>query len=244
VKSGVKIALGTIGVGVAVASAALSFGTLWMNIAVAAKGILDLAQSIKTLGEGMDTTYEKLLDDARNVQELYDQREKAKEKGEGQKASKTAEGAKELMNQLLPFTKALVSSSKTIGDRARQFLGQVSQLEGRADDLVGLLNKTVGSLSKLPEKDMTPKLRDLAADMDKSFQKAFTEINDLHRQAQNGAKFGERTLKAVERLQKEDRWLLDPTEFSGKYGVRALALYSAVNFIYECASAGKALIPL
>src|SRR5262249_12580983 len=51
VKSGVKVALGTIGIGVAVASAALSFGALWMNVLAAAKGALDLAQVLKTLTE-------------------------------------------------------------------------------------------------------------------------------------------------------------------------------------------------
>jgi hypothetical protein len=244
IKSGVKIVLGTIGVGVAVASAVLSFGALWMNVVVAAKGIMDVAKTIQTLAEGIDTTYEKLQVDVVNVNRLNMERAEAKKTGASQAGSKSKEAAKELLNQLAPFTKALTTSANTAGDRARQFLGQIAQLENTADDLVGKLNQAVGTMTKLPEKDMTPELKKIAADMDKTFQKTFTEITALHTKAQNGAKFGERAVKAVETLKKSDSWGLDSTEIAGKYGARAAALYGAANFIFECAMHGKALIPM
>jgi hypothetical protein len=244
IKSTVKIVLGAIGVGVAVASAALTFGALWMNVLAAAKGVLDLANNIKTLAEGMDTTYGKLLVDVDNVSKLNRQREEAKAKGEGQKASKTAEALKELANQLAPFTKALTTSANTAGERAKQFLGQTSQLESKADDLVGLLNKATANMSKLPEKDMTPELKKLAAAMDAKFQKTFAEITELHQQAQRAGAFGDRALKAVQKLKSEDSWGLDPSEIAGKYGARGLAIYGAANFIFQCAKHGKSLIPM
>jgi len=243
-KCGVKITLGVIGVGVAVASAALTFGALWIGILAAAKGVLDLAQNIKTLAEGMDTTYEKLLVDIDNVNKLNRQREQAKAKGEGQKVSKTAEALKELANQLAPFTKALTTSANTAGDRAKQFLGQTSKLEDQADALVGQLNKGTASMTKLPERDMTPKLKELAGAMGNKFKQVFADITALHEQAQNAGAFGDRALKAVATLKAEDRWGLDPMEIAGKYGARGVAIYAAANFIFECAKHGKALIPV
>ncbi len=57
VKSGVKIALGVVGAGVAVASLALSFGTAWMSIIAIAKGVAELVQNVSSLCQGIEKTH-------------------------------------------------------------------------------------------------------------------------------------------------------------------------------------------
>jgi hypothetical protein len=244
VKSGVKITMGVLGIGVAAASAALSFGALWMNIFAIAKALADMAHNIKTLTEGIETTYKKLLDDMDNVDELNQQREAARKKNVGQKASKGKEAAKELATALMPFTKNMVKSASSIEERCKQLLGQVSKLEDQADDLVGKVNQAIKQLGSAPEKIMTAEQKKVAATMDEKLKEMMGQVTDLHRKSQNCAAFGERALKAAQKLRKEDSWTAGLAEKGGNLGSKGVALYAVANFIFECASHGKALIPI
>jgi hypothetical protein len=244
IKCGLKMVLGTIGAGVAIGSAVLSFGALWMNIAAAAKVITDLVQTAKTWAKDIDDVYKDMLKDIGKIDDLNREREKAKKTKEGQKLSKTKEGLKELMNGLLPITKSMLKCTSEIENQAKQFLGLVAKLENKADDITGEMNKAIKLMSKLPEKDMTPELKKLAKEMEKNFEKLFGEITDLHRKSQNAGKFGDKALKAAKELRKEDSWgPIDPENSldMGKHGVTA---YAVANFIFECAMHGKTLIPM
>jgi methyl-accepting chemotaxis protein len=244
VKCGVKLALGTIGAGIAISSAVLSFGALWMNIAAAAKVISDMVQAAKTWAQDIDDVYEDLVKTIAKVDELNREREKAAKTKEGQKLSKTKEGLKGLANQLLPITKSMTKSTSEIESQAKQFLGLVSKLENKADDIVGEMNKAMKLMSKLPEKDMTPELKKTAKEMDQKFSKLFDEVADLHRKSQNAGKFGDRCLKAAKQLRKEDSWCgLDP-ENSLDVGKQGITAYTIANFIFQCAMHGKSLIPM
>jgi uncharacterized phage infection (PIP) family protein YhgE len=244
IKCVIKLVLGSIGVGVAVGSAVLSFGALWMNIAVAVKGLTDLVQTAKTWAKDLDGVYADLVKDIVKVDELNQEREKAFKKNDGQKLSKTKEGLKELTNALLPITKSMLKCTSEVENTCKQFLGLVSKLESQADDIVGELNKVTGQMSKLPDKDMTPELKKLAKDMEKNFDKLHGEIVDLHRKSQNAARFGERCHAAAKKLRKEDSWgPIDP-EKSLDAGKHAVVAYAVANFIYQCCMEGKALIPM
>ena len=244
IKCGIKLFLGSIGVGVAVASAALSFGALWMNIAVAVKGITDLIQTAKTWAKDIDGVYADLRKDIGKVDELNKEREKAYKENNGQKLSKTKEGLKELTNALLPITKSMMKCTSEVENTCKQFLGLISKLESQADDIVGDLNKATKLMSKLPEKEMSAELKKLAKEMDKNFEKLFDEIVELHRKSQNAAKFGDRCYAAAKKLRKEDNWgPLDP-ENSLDAGKHAVVAYAVANFIYQCCMEGKALIPM
>jgi hypothetical protein len=244
IKCVVKLVLGSIGVGVAVGSAVLSFGTLWMNIAVAVKGVTDLIQTAKTWAKDIDGVYADLLKDIATVDDLNREREIAYKKNNGQKLSKTKEGLKELTNALFPITKSMLKATSEVENTCKQFLGLVAKLENQADDIVGEINKAIKLMSKLPEKEMPADLKKIAKEMEKSFEKLFGEIEDLHRKSQNAAKFGERCHNAAKKLRKEDSWVgLDP-EGSLDLGKNAIAAYAVANFIYQCCMEGKALIPL
>ncbi len=244
VKCGVKLVLTTIGVGVAVASAAVSFGTLWMNIVAAVKGISDIAQTIKTLGEGIHKTYPKLVEEIQKVDKLNKQREKAIKENKGQKASKALQSGKEFLNAALPITKSMFSSASTIEDRAKQLLGQVAKLEDEADDMVGKLNQLIKQMSSLPVKQMTPAQVKVAKEMDGHVEKLFAEIKKVHDDSQKAGKFGDRALKAVQKLKREDAWTAGLTADATNLGSRAIAVYSLANFCFQCASHGKSLIPI
>src|SRR5690349_10537968 len=56
-----KVVLGAIGVGVAVGSAVLTFGALWLNILAAVKGVTDLVQTAKTWAKDIDGVYDDLV---------------------------------------------------------------------------------------------------------------------------------------------------------------------------------------
>ncbi len=244
IKCGLKLVLGTIGAGIAITSAVLSFGALWMNIVAAAKVLTDLVQTAKTWSKDIDDVYKSMLKDIEKVDDLNRERQKAIDSKDGQKLSKTKEGLKELMNGLLPITKSMTKCTSEIENQAKQFLGLISKLENQADDICGELTKAMKLMNKLPEKDMTPELRKLAKEMDQNFTKLFDEITDLHRKAQNAGKFGDRALIAVKKLRKEDSWgRLDPENSLDmtKHGITA---YSVANFIFQCAMAGKSLIPM
>jgi hypothetical protein len=243
-KCALKVVLGAIGVGVAVGSAVLTFGALWMNILAAAKGITDLVQTAKTWAKDIDGVYDDLVKNIGKVDDLNHEREVAFKKNNGQKLSKTKEGLKELANALLPITKSMLKGTSEIENISKQFLGLVSKLENQADDITGEMNKAIKLMGKLPDKDMTPELRKIAKEMDDGFSKLFGEIENLHKRSQNAAKFGERCLKSAQKLRKEDSWgPIDPEKSldMGKYGVAA---YSVANFIYQCCMHGKSLIPL
>jgi hypothetical protein len=138
----------------------------------------------------------------------------------------------------------MVKGTSEIENCCKQFLGLVSKLENQADDITGELNKAMKLMSKLPEKEMTPELKKLAKQMDDNFSKLFDEISNLHRRSQRAGQFGERCLKAAQKLRKEDSWgPIDPEKSldMGKYGVVAA---SVANFIFQCCMEGKSLIPL
>lgn len=244
VKCGLKLVLGTIGAGIAISSAVLSFGALWMNIVAAAKVLTDLVQTAKTWAKDIDDVYEGLVKDIEKVDKLNNERQKAIDSKEGQKLSKTKEGLKELMNGLLPITKSMTKCTSEIENSTKQFLGLVSKLENQADDICGELNKAMKLMSKLPEKEMSDELKKTAKELDQNFTKLFDEITDLHRKSQKAGKFGDRCMVAVKKLRKEDSWgPLDPENSLDmtKHGVTA---YSVANFIFQCAMHGKSLIPM
>jgi hypothetical protein len=244
IKCAMKLVLGAIGAGVAVGSAVLSFGALWMNIVAAVKVLTDMVHTIKTWSQEIDEVYEDLVKNISKVDELNREREKAKNTKEGQKLSKTKEGLKELMNGLLPITKSMLKCTSEIENQAEQFLGLVAKLENKADDMTGEMNKSIKLMSKLPEKEMTPELKKIAKEMDANFQKLFDEITDLHRKSQNAAKFGGRALKAAKALRKEDSWGPVDPENSLDMGKHCVTAYAVVNFIYQCCMEGKSLIPM
>lgn len=241
-KCGVKIALGVVAIGISAASVALNFGTLWINIVGIAKAITDIAQTIKTWAADLETVYAGLVKDIDAVQQLNLQREAAKKKGEGQKASKAKEAAKEVITGLLPITKNMLKSASDVEARSKQLLGLVSKLEAQADKLVGQLNAATKLMSGLPEKGMTPALRKQAKSMDDTFTKLFTEITDLHKKSQNCAHFGERCLKQVEKLRNEDSWSSGGAETTVGIGAKGAALFALANFGYECAKQGATLL--
>ena len=91
---------------------------------------------------------------------------------------------------------------------------------------------------------MPAELKKIAKEMEKNFEKLYDEIVDLHRKSQNAAKFGDRCYAAAKKLRKEDSWgPLDP-ENSLDMGKHAVVAYAVANFIVQCCTEGKALIPL
>jgi phage shock protein A len=238
-----KIALGTIGVAVATASIALSFGTMWMSAVGIVKGIASLAQTIKTMNESMQTTYAQLVDDIQGVSKLNDQREKAKKSGESQAGSKATEAAKEFANAILPITKSMVSSASAIESRATQLLGQSAKVEDQADDLVGKINQLTKQMSSLPTKLMNDAQAKAAKTLDEGVQKLVAEVANLHKDALKASNFGDRALKAVQKLKREDSWTAGTVADSTNWSSRTMAVYSLANFCYECAKNGAKLIP-
>lgn len=244
VKCVTKIALGTIGLGVAVGSAVLSFGALWWNVCVAAKVVSDLVQTCKTWAQDLDDVYASLVKDIEKVDELNQQREKALNTKEAQKLSKTKEGLKELMNGVLPITKSMLKATSEVENTCKQYMGLVAKLENKADDIVGELNKAVKGMSKLPEKSMSPELKKIAAQVQTQFEKLFEEIADLHRKTQSAAKFGERAMKATKKLRASDSWgSLDP-ERSLDISKHGISGYSVANFLVQLLMNGKDIIAL
>ncbi|GGC38690.1 hypothetical protein GCM10011504_16390 [Siccirubricoccus deserti] len=244
VKTTTKVVLGTIGVAVAVSSAALSFGTAWMNILAAVKGIADIGKTLKTYSEDIDKTYGKLLDDLAHVDKLNQQREVAKKKGEGQKASKAAQMGKEVVAGILPITKDMLKATSAIEARCQQFSGQVSKLESQADALSGRIEIITKNLSGLPDRMLSTEQINLGRRMGKTVATLMEELAELCRRARNAAAFSERAKKAVAKLKREDSWTGGLAERLTGLGTKGVAVYGAVNFIYACATAGKALIAI
>jgi hypothetical protein len=215
-----------------------------MNVVAAVKGVADICQTIKTWSEELDPLYAKLVKDIEAIHALNQQREAAKKKGEGQKASKGASVAKEVATAILPITKNMIRSASSVEDRARQMLGLVSKLETKADELVGQLNnKYTPAISALPH-DLPPAMKPDAAKLMETFKKLYTDIGDLHRRSQACAKFGERALMETKKLRVEDLWSgTAASEFTGA-GTKGVAVYALANFALEAAKHGTTLLSL
>lgn len=239
-----KVTLGAVAIGIATTSAALSCGALWMNVAAAVKAMTDIAQTIKTWAQDLDTVYARLVKDVGQVHELNQQREKAKTAQQSQAASKLKQAGKEIVTGVLPITKNMITSASSVEDRAKQLLGLVSKLENRADLLTGQLHATIKLMSKLPEKQMSEALKKDAEKLQATFEKIFEDITDLHLKSQRCAKFGERALAAVQKLRVEDLWTGGAAAEATGAGSKGVALYAAVNFAVEVAKHGTTLLSL
>ena len=239
-----KITLGAVAVGISTASAVASFGVLWMNVAAAVKAITDIAQTIKTWAEDLDTVYARLVKDVEQVHDLNQQREKAKKTQQSQAGSKLKEAAKEIVTGVLPITKNMISSASSVEDRAKQLLGLVSKLENRADLLTGQLHATIKMMSKLPEKQMNDAMKKDAEKLQTTFEKMFADITDLHQKSQRCAKFGERALLSVKKLRTEDLWTGAGAAEATGAGSKGVAIYALANFAVEVAKHGTTLLSL
>jgi hypothetical protein len=246
VASTVKVVLGTIGIGVAVASAVLSFGALWMNVVVAVKATSDLAQNLKTAFEGMDTTYERLIKDLEVVDALELERVAARRsKGGSLTGAKAKEVGKELAVALLPITKNLLSAASDVESRAKQFIGQASKVDAQADKLVGELNKLLdeagkasAALQKIPSEDKDrPALAKRVNDLQAATERLLKEIPEVHAQAQHADAVGQAALAAVTRLRGKDEWSGAAGTARGLgYGTKGAALIGLGKFIVQCAA--------
>ena len=244
IKCTAKVVLGTIGVGVAIASAVLTFGALWMNVIAAVKGTAEVALTIKTWAEDLETVAGKLADDMDRIDALNAQREKAKGAGKGQKASKGKEASKEVLAAILPVTKVMMKTTSDTESRAKQMLALVSKVEDQADVLVKQINAALAALKRMPPV-VSKELADAAAEIEKTLNKALGEVPPLHRGSQVLARYGHKALAATQKLRKEDSWFWDiDAEKTTGCGTKGVALYALANFAYSCAHAGKALIPI
>jgi hypothetical protein len=243
IKSATKVVLGTIGVAVAVTSVVLSFGTGWMNIIAACKGIAEVGKAIKTWAEEIDTVYAKLIDDIEHVDKLNTQREAEKKKGGGSKASKAKQVGKEVLAAALPVTKDMLKATSAIEARCVQFSGLVSKLESKADELSGKIDKITKSLSGLPDRFLSTSQINLNRRMNQTVTKMFTEIADLHAKTKRCARFAAAAMKTVKKLKAEDSWI-GTTETAGGLGTKGIAIYALANFCLACADNGKQLLSL
>lgn len=246
VKTGAKIALTAVGVSVAAAAFVLSFGTAWVNLLAIAKGVAELAKNIDKLAEGIETTCRALMADQGHVSELNEQREAAKKKdgkGRSQAGSKAKELSKEVLAAIMPITRDMIKAASAIEARCKQFQGQISRLDREADGMVGQLNAARKQLGSVPDAMMSPAQRAAGKQMAGAIADLFASITRLHQKTQAFAAFGDRMLDAVKKLRKEDSWA-PCAESAGSGGMKAVALYSLANFMFECAEHGHALIPL
>jgi len=246
VKTGAKIALTTISISVAAASFVLSFGTAWVNLLVIAKGVAELAKNIDKLAEGIETTGTALMKDAQHVSELNAQREAAKKQngnGKSQARSKAKELSKEVLAAIMPITRDMIKAASAIEARCKQFLGQVSKLDGEADSLVGQLNTARKQLGAVPDAMLSAAQRVAGKKMAGAIDDLFTTITRLHKRAQACAEFGEGVLESVKKLRKEDSWVPYAESIAGG-GAKAVAIYGLANFMFACAEHGQSLIPL
>jgi phage shock protein A len=243
IKSATKIVLGTIGVAVAVASVVASFGTAWMNIIAACKGIAEVGKAIKTAAEGIDTVYAKLIDDMEHVDKLNQQREAAKKKGDGQKASKAKQVGKELVAAVLPVTKDMLKATSAIEARCVQFNGLISKLEASVDELSGKIEKITKNLTGLPDRMLGTEQINLNRRMNKTVKSLFDDIAEMHKNTKKCTRFSDAAMKAVKKLKAEDSWI-GTTETGGSVGSKGVAIYALANFCLACADNGKQLLSL
>lgn len=243
VASATKVVLGSIGVAVAVASAVLTFGVAWMNILAACKGVVDIAKSIKTWSEEIDTVWEKLIKDIEGIAKLNAQRDAAKKSGKGQKASKAKQVGKEAVAAVLPFAKDLVSALSATESRVKQFRALISKLEGKTDELSGRIDKITSNLNGSPDRMLTTSQINLQRRMKKTLDTLFTEIGAMHLENNGAIEFAKAAQTAVDKLNAEDTWTGKITK-AGGVGSKGTAIYAASNFCVECAMKGKQLISL
>jgi hypothetical protein len=240
-KSATKVVLGSIGVGVAIASVALSFGTGWMNIIAACKGIAEVTKALKTWAEEIDTVYGKLVDDMEHVTKLMAERKAAEATGAGQKAAKGKAIGKELVAAALPITKDILKATSAIEARCVQFAGLTSKLESKADELSGKLEVITKNLDKQPDRMLSTEQINLNRRMKQTVTKAFNEIVELNAQTKKCVRFGEASKKAVATLKAKDSWAA-VTEKAGGVSTKAVALVALGRFCIDLAGLGKQLV--
>ena len=239
VKSATKVALGTIGVAVAVASVALSFGTAWMNIAAACKGILDVGKTLKTWAEDIDDVYVKLVDDMQEITKLNSKRDKAG----GQAKSKAKQVAKEVAAAALPFAKDMLKAASAVEARCKQFSGLISKLESAEDTLSGKIDVISKNLSTMPDRLLDTVQINLNRRAGKTLASMFKELEELHANVKKCIRFAEAATKAVKKLKDADTWAA-VTETAGGLTTKAIAVFALVNFIVECADHGMTIAKL
>jgi uncharacterized protein YifE (UPF0438 family) len=239
----VKIVLGTVGAAVSIASAALTFGALWMNVLAAAKALTSVAEAVKTFAQKIDSVYADLVKEYAAIGKLNAQREQAKQAGQGQKASKAGQAAKEVVTNLLPITRNMITASSNVEAKAKQLQALASKVEQVANTLTGQLNLCVNSMAKLPVK--TPKAMEPdVAKLDKTFTELFAKISTLHQEAISYAKFGDLVMKEAQKLRKEDSWTGTAACDATNLGSRAASLYGLANFAVEAAKHGTTLLSM
>jgi hypothetical protein len=239
IKSGVKVVLGTVGVAVAVASVVLSFGTAWMNIVAACKGIMDVGKSIKTWAEDIDEVYVKLLDDADEITKLNVKRAA----GGGQKASKAKQMGKEVAAAALPFAKDMVKATSAMEARCKQFSGLISKMESSENTLSGKIEVISKNLTSLPNRFLDTVQINLSRRAGKTVESLLKELQELHAKVKKCIKFAENVMKAIKKLKDEDSWVAKLEAAGGLTG-KGVAILALVNFMVECADHGKTIVQL
>ena len=238
IKSAVKITLGTVGVAVAVASVALSFGTAWMNIAAACKGIVDVGKSIKTWAEDIDDVYAKLVDDIDEITKINAKRAKG-----GSAKSKAKQAGKEVAAAVLPFAKDMLKATSAMEARCKQFSGLISKLEWSENNLSGKIGVMSKNLSSMPDRFLDTAQINLNRRAGKIVADLFKQMQELHATIKKCIKFSEAAAKAVKKLKDDDSWA---TGFAtaGGVGTKAVAIFALVNFVVECADHGMTIVKL
>jgi hypothetical protein len=239
VKSVTKIALGTIGVAVAVASVVLSFGTAWMNIAAACKGILEVGKTIKTWAEDIDDVYAKLIDDMQEITKLNAKRAK----GGGQAKSKAKQMGKEVVAAALPFAKDMVKATSAMEARCKQFSGLISKLESSENTLSGKIGVISKNLTTMPDRFLDTVQINLNRRAGKTLASLMKELQELHATVKKCIKFAEAAAKAVKKLKDEDSWAA-AVESAGGLTTKGVAILALVNFVIECADHGMTIVKL
>lgn len=240
IKSVTKVALGTIGVAVAVASVVLSFGTAWMNIIAACKGIADVAKTLKTWAENIDDVYEKLVEDMQEISKINAKR--AKEGGASSK-SKAKQAAKEVAAAALPFAKDMLKATSAMEARCKQFSGLISKMESHENTLSGKIDVISKNLTKMPDRFLDTVQINLNRRAGKMLANLMKELEGLHRSVKNCIKFCEAATKAVKKLKDDDTWAA-ATETAGGLTSKGVAIFALINFIVECADHGMTILKL
>jgi methyl-accepting chemotaxis protein len=245
VKTVVKTVAGVVGVGVAAASIALSFGAAWPNVVAIIRGVQSIAMTVKTGLETIDETFKQLVKDIEEVSELNTEREAAAKKGGAAKSSKGKQVAKELASALMPITKNMMKAASTVGQRCDQFSGQISKLEKEADKLSGQLEaalKKVESMARLRKADS--RAEKVCASAEKGIHEMIEQMVALNTKIKNANEFAKRARKAVNELKAKDTWTGTLTSKLVDSGSQGAALVGLGNFLLECADHGTSLMKL
>jgi hypothetical protein len=238
IKSVTKVVLGTVGVAVAVASVVMSFGTAWMNIAAACKGIMDVAKTIKTWAEDIDDVYKKLIEDMQEISKINDKRAK-----EGGAKSKAKQAAKEVAAAALPFAKDMLKATSAMEARCKQFSGLVSKLESQENTLSGKIGVISKNLTTMPDRFLDTVQINLNRRAGKTLANLLKELQDLHTSVKRCIKFCEAATKAVKKLKDADSWA-GVTETAGGLTSKGVAIFALINFVVECADHGMTILKL